>query len=287
MNTWRSARGARGAQSNCVKLLLPLVVATVFAGAVWDPANSAPSDLSGWKGGIIRRGADGKIIRDADAFDPLEKLTKGRKKTGIGSGFFITPGGHLLTNHHVINGCKLITVETPSNQAGKAELLDIWEGVDLALLKSTLTPVGVAAFQAEAHPAAGAPLAAVGYPTKTLPPINPKYIPATYGKKLGDRHPWFSMKGEVFPGNSGGPAINEAGHIAGVVVAKVNAPKMKEKTGKLVTDLSFAIRLDAVRQFLGRNKVKVTTADKNSSPLAQKARFAHAKKFVARIGCWK
>ncbi|GAB6051627.1 hypothetical protein JCM17960_04470 [Magnetospira thiophila] len=251
------------------------------------PATAKPSDLSGWKGGVIRRGPDGNIIRDADAVDPLAKITQGRKKSGIGSGFFITSSGHLLTNHHVIDGCKLITVETPTGQAGAVELLDDWEEVDLALLKSALKPVGVAKFHAPTQPSAGAALAAVGYPTLTLPPINPKYIAATYGKQLGERHPWFSMKGEVFPGNSGGPVVDEAGNIVGVVVAKVNAPNMKKQTGQLITDLSFAIRLDVTRQFLKRNRIEVTTAGTDTSPLAQKDRFALAKKFVVRVGCWK
>lgn len=243
--------------------------------------------LSGWKGGKIRRGPDGKIIRDTEAVDPLAAVTQGRKKVGIGSSFFITDQGHVLTNNHVIEKCDLITLETPAGQGAAATLLGVWKEADLALLKTDLKPVGTAKFQAGAPLSEGTSLAMVGYPTVKLPPLNPKYIAGVYGKRLGEKHPFYTLTGEVFPGNSGGPVVDAAGNIVGVVVAKVNTPKLFEKTGKLVEDLSYAIRLDVTRHFVKKHKVKVTVADATSPTLDREARFARAKQFVARVGCWK
>ena len=45
----------------------------------------------------------------------------------------------------------------------------------------------------------------------------------------------------VQPGNSGGPALDNSGHIVGVVVARLDPLKLAQRIGRLPQNVNFAI----------------------------------------------
>lgn len=51
-------------------------------------------------------------------------------------------------------------------------------------------------------------------------------------------------------GNSGGPLADQAGNVVGVVAGKLNPIKLLDLTGALPQNVNFAIKLEAVTQFL-------------------------------------
>jgi S1-C subfamily serine protease len=60
-------------------------------------------------------------------------------QSGTGSGFFVSKMGHVITNAHVVKGCKRITVGDNANKQVPAEVVNTDNSNDLALLKlSTL-----------------------------------------------------------------------------------------------------------------------------------------------------
>lgn len=75
------------------------------------------------------------ISNDDESIDNqmLNPLLDGRE--ALGSGFFIRNDGYLLTNAHVINGAKRITVITDSGKEYHADIQGIDEATDLAVLK--------------------------------------------------------------------------------------------------------------------------------------------------------
>ena len=61
------------------------------------------------------------------------------KKGNAGSGFFISKAGHVITNQHVVNKCKRVTVGDNARKQVTADILETDRSNDLALLKISST----------------------------------------------------------------------------------------------------------------------------------------------------
>ena len=60
-------------------------------------------------------------------------------KVASGTGFYVSDTGHIITNHHVIDGCKDIKVHSKGNVLGTTKISEDRRN-DLALLKTTESP---------------------------------------------------------------------------------------------------------------------------------------------------
>ncbi len=90
----------------------------------------------------------------------------------------------------------------------------------------------------------------------------------------------------VQPGNSGGPVLDQFGHVVGVVVARLDAIKLVRRTGRLPQNVNFAISEGTARAFLDANNVpyEVEQSDK-ALPTPDIA--AKAREFTVRVECCK
>ncbi len=140
-----------------------------------------------------------------------------------GSGFVVADDGYMLTNAHVVEGSKRITVSLSNGRTYKAELVAFDELTDLALLKAATGKdrLPVAPMGNSASLSSGDWVIAVGCPvgldfTVTLGIVsNPKRS----AFEVGAPH----MKGAFIQtdaalnqGNSGGPLVNEEGKVVGI-----------------------------------------------------------------------
>lgn len=214
-------------------------------------------------------------------------LLPGRRLGGTGTGFFISADGHVLTNNHVVDDCKAVTVTPAGGTEGVAEIRAADAGRDLALLETRSTTRNAAVFRSFDEQIENEPVTVVGYPLHGKVVIKPVLVTGHVKPDANPRNPnVFAMAIDIRRGNSGGPVLDEAGRVIGVVFAKVDTPSMYENTGKLVRDVGFAIRLPVVRDFLRGQPVAVK-AGGDAQPLEQAARLARAREFVAQIGCWR
>ncbi len=216
----------------------------------------------------------------------------GRKQTGLGSAFFISRDGKVVTNNHVIDECAAVSVQTTTGKQAPAKVLAVDKAHDLAVLQADMKAPATAAFHPPLQMEAGKKLFIIGYPTKTLPPLRPQltlgtYVPHddTIMASLTASDAVVSMRAFVYPGNSGGPVLDDGGRVVGVVVAKINSVSVFKKTGTLVRDLGFAISLPVVFRFLDRHRIAYQTATPEVS-MSDEELFGAAKPFIARIGCW-
>ena len=148
-----------------------------------------------------------------------------------GTGFFITPHGHILTAAHVVNECTEVTVQnadTPDVILAKTVQMD--EELDVALLKAEPHDhnFSFATFPRSENRSLqlGADVMTVGYPYPgTLVPILEAEPVVTRGNisaisdALGEKGMQFLFTAPVQPGNSGGPVLNNAGWVVGLVKA--------------------------------------------------------------------
>jgi S1-C subfamily serine protease len=152
----------------------------------------------------------------------------GQIPTGQGTGFVIDTEGHILTNHHVIDGAKEIEVDFPQGMKAWAELLGKDPDSDLAVLK-----VDLPALQLVPLPLGdsdmvrvGDPVAAIGNPfglagTMTVGIVSAlertldseRQAPGGSAFSAGDI---IQTDAAINPGNSGGPLLNQHGQVIGV-----------------------------------------------------------------------
>lgn len=148
----------------------------------------------------------------------------------VGSGVAIRQGGYILTNQHVINGAKSITIYFANKTTGSATL--IWQdaSIDLAVIKSSqdmpyleCETEGVAVGQDVL--AIGTPLSLAFQHTVTKGIVSALNRTlefqsingvSTYMQNL------IQHDASINPGNSGGPLINSRGRVIGINTLKAN-----------------------------------------------------------------
>ena len=180
-----------------------------------------------------------------------------RDVAGTGTGFVIDTEGGILTNAHVVDGCGAVSVG--DGIAAEVEAVD--DELDLALVRTGVEWPAVAPFAA--GPARlNSDVTVVGYPLHgLLGGINVTRGAVSALTGLGGRASEFQISAAVQPGNSGGPVLNAAGAVVGVVRSKLNAVEVAGATGDIPQNINFAIRGEAAKLFLIANGVIYATAE--------------------------
>lgn len=142
-------------------------------------------------------------------------------KNAIGSGFFVTDAGHLVTNYHVVSDVinhpgryRAELVETDGRtEALTVVAVDVVH--DLAIVRTPLR--GKPHFTiANAVPAQGERLFSLGNPHD----LGLSIVEGTYnGLVQNTLYPRIHLTAPINPGMSGGPTIDESGRVIGVNVA--------------------------------------------------------------------
>ncbi len=138
---------------------------------------------------------------------------------GLGSGFFISGSGLLLTAYHVVDGARVIRVRTVSDQVFNARVVGFDNAADVALLQ--IQTRGTVPFLplAASSPRVGENVLAVGNSRGDfLQPRRGKLLAlnAAAGNSTFPQDT-LEMSAPLAPGDSGGPIINTAGQAVGVV----------------------------------------------------------------------
>jgi S1-C subfamily serine protease len=191
------------------------------------------------------------------------------RTTSTGSGIIIAPNGIILTNEHVVRQCDTLQIVVDSARTLKATLRAADATRDLALLavEESLSPA--APVRQDGMPRLGEPVAVIGYPLVNVlsgqPNVSFGHVNSTVGAKSNLSHMQIDVP--IQRGNSGGPVLDAAGNVIGIVVSKLDALKLAKSTGDLPQNINFAIRGDVVRSFLTDQQVAFT-ASAASLPLA-------------------
>ncbi|MFD9303677.1 trypsin-like peptidase domain-containing protein [Streptomyces sp. NPDC060048] len=152
---------------------------------------------------------------------------KGAQSSSTGTGFVLDGQGHILTNHHVVNGAQKITVTFSTGESVAAELVGGDTGYDLAVVKVTgvrgLRPLALGNSE---NVKVGDPVVAIGAPfdlsnTVTAGIISATGRPITAGGDKGDGSDVsyvdaLQTDAPINPGNSGGPLLDAKAQVIGI-----------------------------------------------------------------------
>ena len=236
----------------------------------------------------------------------ISTLSSASKPSGTsGSGFFISKLGHVITNQHIVNKCKEVTVGDNAQKQVTADILEKDRSNDLALLKisslkmasvetkSLIRKLGIkiVPLASDGLPRSedvdlGEDVLVAGYPYGE---IFSNTIKVTKGivsanKGLGDDSGQFQIDAAVQPGNSGGPIYDENGNIVGVVVAQLNKMKFAKHSGSIPENVNFGIKASTVRQFLTSSGLP-TKWSKRSKSMSTRELAKIAKRQTVMVMC--
>ncbi len=187
---------------------------------------------------------------------------EGNYSPGSGTGFVVSTVGYVLTNSHVVEGCKSIIIDSLPMTIVASD-----PEVDLALLfSSSLANQAVAVFSA--NPAMlNSDVTVVGYPLAgLLGGLNVTRGSLSSLKGIAGDGNRMQISAPVQPGNSGGPVLNSEGHVVGVVVSKLDAQRVGEALGDIPQNVNFAIRGEIAKLFLAQNSVVPVTSMSGTKP---------------------
>jgi uncharacterized protein len=198
---------------------------------------------------------------------PLSPQIQGKPLNRTGSGLLVSQQGHILSNAHVVNGCKTIQVGNGSNENLHAKVLSKDKRNDLALLKlssdagddapaGNIVPNRMALLRST-DAKLGEQVVVAGFPFGSLVSSSLKIttgvVSSTRG--FGDDTGQFQLDAAVQAGNSGGPIFDNSGNIIGIVVGQINKLKMVKAVGSLPENSNFGIKSSSIRTFMEANGV--------------------------------
>jgi S1-C subfamily serine protease len=92
---------------------------------------------------------------------------------------------------------------------------------------------------------------------------------------LSDNAQQFQISAPVQPGNSGGPLLDMGGNVVGVIVSKLNAQRVAQRTGDIPQNVNFAVKGSEALDFLRRNGVTPRFGDGATRTAPEVGEIAH------------
>ena len=195
-----------------------------------------------------------------------EAAEQKRKATFTGTGFFVSPGGYLVTNNHVIEDTTDYAVRDHKGRFYKAKVVARDADRDLALLKVD-GAFPILKIVSSESVSKGQRVLAVGYPQISIQGNESKVTDGIISSFSGVRNDenWFQISVPIQGGNSGGPLVTESGGVVGVVVATANVARFYKMTGNFPQNVNYAIKSKVLLEFLKSQNLQNVTAAKGKT----------------------
>jgi S1-C subfamily serine protease len=224
-------------------LIAAVVVAVALAAGLWWVSSSGPAPVTTADvDQAVQRGIE--QAQEAERNVPPEATTAYRMitpslvtvttqrtggattETGLGSGVVVNAGGAVLTALHVVDGATQIQVDFADGTRAAAQVTASRPEHDIAVLAVDRLPEVVVPAVLAGPPPVGGTVFAVGNPlglqrslTAGVVSANDRTITPPRGPALQGL---IQFDAAVNPGNSGGPLLNGAGQVVGIVTALAN-----------------------------------------------------------------
>lgn len=195
-------------------------------------------------------------------FPSLPKL---HAHTRHGTGFFINAQGLMVTNWHVVENAKAISVTTKGQTRNSAVLLVSDARCDLAVLKvAASAPNWLSLHRTVKRVRRGSEVMTVGFPQVSVQGQESKVTNGLISSLSGvaDDAKFFQISVPIQPGNSGGPLVSREGLVVGVVTAKLSS----KANGVSPENVNYAVKsdclLDLLRTLPGKHRYESARSKK-------------------------
>jgi len=212
------------------------------------PQTMAPPAADPSPVATVFNAVQGAIVRIRTATDAPERDDPQR---GSGSGVVIVNRGTILTSLHVVAGASRIRVMFADGLESEAKIVSRHPENDLAVLQAQTVPddLAAASMRPKADLKPGDAVVAVGFPFGIGPSVTAGVVSGlkrqfrtTAGDYLSNL---IQFDAAVNPGSSGGPLLNAAGEVVGIVTA------MLDPGGGGFAGIGFAVPIETARGAAG------------------------------------
>jgi serine protease Do len=188
-----------------------------------------------------------RLVEEGGRRDPFDLGRRGdAPRRGTGTGFFIDAEGHVLTNHHVIEGAERLTVKLADGRTLRAGVVGSDPDTDIALIKVEGDgPFPHAMLGDSSRLRVGEWVCAIGNPLAYEHTVTVGVV-SFVGRKLFDPtlDNYIQTDAAISFGNSGGPLINSRGHVIGINSA----------ISRQASNIGFAVPINQARAILPQLK---------------------------------
>jgi serine protease Do len=147
-----------------------------------------------------------------------------RREKALGSGVIISPEGYILTNNHVVDGAKEVTVTLHDKREMKARVVGTDPRTDIAVLKIEGSNFPALTLADSSKVEIGDIVLAVGDPFGVGQTVTSGIVSATGRGGLGIEQveDFIQTDAPINPGNSGGALVDDEGHLIGINTAIIS-----------------------------------------------------------------
>ncbi len=206
---------------------------------------------------------------------------------GTGTGFIINDRGDVVTNSHVAGRCSRLSFALNGQPLANGRLIAVDAKNDLAVVNFSLPGATTAVLSDAAKQSLGEDLLVFGYPLigilSTSGNLTRGSVSALDG--IDDDARYMQISAPVQPGNSGGPVMDAAGRVIGVVTYKLDALTAVKASGDIPQNVNFALKVSVLRLFLDSHSIPYRIADPSSESLAAGEVGDSIQKFTGVVVC--
>jgi putative serine protease PepD len=178
---------------------------------------------------IVAQAQQSVVTITADGISTNGFSPFGQPTSGIGSGIILTANGYILTNRHVVENSRTLSVELQDGRTFPAQLIEQATDNDLALIKIDAAGLTAARIGDSSKVQIGETTLAIGSPLGTYTETVTRGILSGLGRDVtvGDEVTRQTTKltglmqtdAAINPGNSGGPLMDATGAVIGINTA--------------------------------------------------------------------
>lgn len=193
--------------------------------------------------------------------------------SSYGTGFLISADGYIVTNVHVIENAKTISIRLKNGVIKEAQLIRADKNNDLAVLKVSGSNFRYLNVASSSSVRRGEKVYAMGFPRVDIQGIEPKLTEGIVSSLSGirDEPTTFQISNPIQPGNSGGPLFNTDGKVIGVVVSTLNPFIAIKNSGSIPQNVNYAVKSNYLIELL--NTISTIKIDTRNNFFAKSNKF--------------
>jgi len=164
----------------------------------------------------------------------------------------------VVTCSHVLDGCQRVFVRAQFGFRAEAQVIARDRTNDIALLRVKVPITKEACLRlALSAPEVGERVSTIGFPDPEATGLTLKHTEGVVNALAGQEGDpsLLQLSVPTQAGNSGGPLLDAAGDVVGVVLARPVAPRAAAGVAEVPQNVSYAVRASYVRRMLDATKL--------------------------------